>query len=278
MTQNVRNTEKTSDNTAKSSTEEGAKKPHEGAAPKGGAFTVTLGFSSLMTALTALVGCVVVAFMMGVIVGRDDVSSRPTLAEIAEEQDAAVAAALAAAKNAVSQNTAPATEGQDAAQPKSGEASVMSPEELKYATALKGKNAAASKSTAEATPPVTPSATPLATQATTPPATSTNAAPTTSTASSATAQNATQETAQDPAQALFDYEYQVASLKDENAVDKLRAKLEGEGLRTRMSKIGGYLKVSVHMRGTTAQAQALEQRMVELKLGKPVLQGKKAVQ
>ncbi len=277
MTQNVRNTEKKPETQAKNGTEEAGKKNADPAAPKGGAFTVTLGFSSLMTALTALVGCVVVAFMMGVIVGRDDVSSRPTLAEIAEEQDAAVAAALAAAKEMVAQKgattgaTTTGTAPEDTAEgTSSSEAHVMSPEELKYATALKGKNATAQKAastTASAPATVPATATPTTTTATAP-ATATTATP---------SAPASAEPIVDPATALYDYEYQVASLKDETAVDKLRAKLEGEGLRTRMSKIGGYLKVSVHMRGTTAQATALEQRMVELKLGKPVLQGKKMV-
>ncbi len=269
MAQNTRNTEKAPETEVKTKVEGATRKAPEAEPAKGGAFTVTLGFSSLMTALTALVGCVVVAFMMGVIVGRDDVSSRPTLAEIAEEQDAAVAAALAAAKNAVqgqnpSQNKAQAeAQAENSAQSTSTE-KVMTAEELKYATALKGKNTPAVQSSTAAAPPPTITVSPAS-------------AATGQATAAAQPVPTTPAVPVDPATILYDFEYQVASLKDEGAVDKLRAKLEGEGLRTRMSKIGGYLKVSVHMRGTTAQGQALEQRMVELKLGKPVLQGKKTV-
>ncbi len=302
MTQNIRTPEKTPDSpaakhsdTAKKAANRVVEKASDATQEKkqGQAFTVTLGFSSLMTALTALVGCVVVAFMMGVIVGRDDVASRPTLAEIAEEREAAMQAAERAAlaqeaerRAAVEQSAAEQAATEQAqknteanakanaqakveakaqAQPPASTAStksteaasadsktnaasvVMSPEELKYATALKGQRgqtAAAQKASAKPKPS------------------------TTATAQKSEASDKT----------LYDYVYQVASLKSEEAVDTLRAKLEGEGLRTRMSKSGDYLKVLVLLRGTTEQAVALQERMVELKLGKPLQQQKKAVE
>ncbi len=230
-------------------------------------FTVTLGFSSLMTALTVFVGCVVVAFMMGVIVGRDD-DDQLTLAQVVAERERAKEAAQAAQGDTIppelsSDATAGSKENIVPNMTVSDHAKIMSPEELKYATELKAR----SGNNAPKTPP---------TPATPKPAPS---APSAEAAQKPqTSPSTAQSTEQDKKTALYDYIYQVASLKDEGAVDKLRAQLEGEGLRTRMSKVGAYLKVVVLMRGTEEQALALQDRMVELKLGKPLQQQKQAVE
>ncbi len=228
-------------------------------------FTVTLGFSSLMTALTVFVGCVVVAFMMGVIVGRDD-DDQLTLAQVVAERERAKDAAKAAQQGETTppELTSNATAGsKEALIPNmtvSDHAKIMSPEELKYATELKARsgNTAQKPSPAPAKPKPAPSVKEAQKPQTSP--------------------SAAQGSEQDKKTALYDYIYQVASLKDESAVDKLRAQLEGEGLRTRMSKVGAYLKVVVLMRGTEEQALALQDRMVELKLGKPLQQQKQAVE
>ncbi len=268
MTQNRRTTEKTNEKKVEKSAEASAGKTAEKSGEKAGqkkaasavgSFTVTLGFSSLMTVLTALVGAVVVAFMMGVIVGRDDVASRPTLAQVAEAQEAAMQAQKA--KEETGQDaTASAKQTEQVAPPP---AQVMTPEELKYATALK------SKGEQKASPP--PS---VEKKEPAPPAQSSDASAPKENA--APVQNVQQP--QNNENALFDYVYQVASLKDEAAVDKLRAQLEGEGFRTRTGKSGDYMMVLILMRGTSAQALALQDRMVQLKLGKPVQQQKVAVE
>ncbi len=259
MSQNIRTTEKPNEKKVEKSSEKstekyGEKATQASAASGGGSFTVTLGFSSLMTVLTALVGAVVVAFMMGVIVGRDDVASRPTLAQVAEAQEAQLQAQKA--KEAKAQTAAQTPPPQENTPPTQ---QVMTPEELKYATALKSKGGQkAQPSKEEVATPVQSSAVEAAKEMVTQP-----------------------ETAPKPTEnkdALFDYVYQVASLKDEKAVDTLRAKLEGEGFRTRMSKSGNYLKVLVLLRGTSAQALALQDRMVQLKLGSPLQQQKTAVE
>ncbi len=252
-------------------------------------FSVTLGFSSLMTALTALVGCVVVAFMMGVIVGRDD-TARPTLAQIVAEKEAAKAAEQADAQ-ADTQGSGSASgqqSDQDAGQvlsplePARAHKTVMSAEELRYATELKGKVAGAakapSKPTAGAKPEATQNAAAQSTPSSTTAPTGASTTPANVTTTATTTSSGTQAPSASNATALYDYVYQVASLKSEESVDVLRAQLEGEGLRTRMVKSGDYLMVQVLMRGTTQQAKALQDLMVQLKLGAPVQQQKKAVE
>ncbi len=254
MTQNTQNTKNTEKTAEKPSVKD---------------FTMTLSFSSLMTAFTALVGCVVVAFMMGVIVGRDDVS-RPSLANIVAEKELAKTQE-GAAQGDTAQDSSDATQTELAPlEPARAHKAIMSPEELKYATALKGKSEQETQKTS--------------------PDTSANTSPAQNTGNAQdiaqnTAPSVTQgEAAQKPEKpaptvnSLYDYIYQVASLKNEDSVDTLRAQLEGEGMRTRMVKSGDYLMVQVLMRGTEAQGQALQERMIELKLGKPVQQQKKLVE
>lgn len=73
-----------------------------------------------------------------------------------------------------------------------------------------------------------------------------------------------------------DYVFQVAALKDEQAMDNLREKLEGRGLRTRMERSGKLFMVMVLMRGDNSRVSELEQIARELRLGTPLLRSKKA--
>lgn len=77
--------------------------------------------------------------------------------------------------------------------------------------------------------------------------------------------------------AIWDYVYQVAALKDERAVDALRQKLEGRGLRTRMERSGKVYTVMVLMRGDDSRVAELDQIVQSLRLGAPLLRGKKPV-
>lgn len=93
-------------------------------------------------------------------------------------------------------------------------------------------------------------------------------------------QRATAPAAQPKAQqteALFDFTYQVAAFKDKADADKLRAHLEGRGLRTRQQKSGKVLLVLVNLRGTELDAANLRKELQRMKLGKPVLASKKTV-
>lgn len=79
------------------------------------------------------------------------------------------------------------------------------------------------------------------------------------------------------AEPLFDYSFQVAAFKDKADADKLRARLESKGLRSRQQKSGKVLLVRVNLRGTELDAANLREELQRMKLGKPILASKKAV-
>lgn len=76
---------------------------------------------------------------------------------------------------------------------------------------------------------------------------------------------------------LFDYTFQMAALKDEQSVDNLRQRLEGRGMRTRMEKSGKLYLVFVLLRGDEQRAAEIVQTARELRLGEPLLRGRKPV-
>lgn len=80
-----------------------------------------------------------------------------------------------------------------------------------------------------------------------------------------------------PSAKACDYIYQVAALKDEQAVDSLRQKLEGYGLRTRMERSGKVYLVMVLIRGDESRAAELARITESLHLGEPLLRSRKAV-
>lgn len=77
--------------------------------------------------------------------------------------------------------------------------------------------------------------------------------------------------------ALFDFTYQVAAFRNKADADKLRARLEGRGLRTGQQKSGKVLLVLVHLRGAEPDAANLCEELQRMKLGKAILLSKKAV-
>ena len=79
------------------------------------------------------------------------------------------------------------------------------------------------------------------------------------------------------AEPLFDYSFQVAAFKDKADADKLRARLESKGLRSRQQKSGKVLLVLVNLRGTELDAANQREELQRMKLGKPLLASKKAV-
>lgn len=74
-----------------------------------------------------------------------------------------------------------------------------------------------------------------------------------------------------------DYIFQVAALKDEDSMDKLRQALEGKGFRTRMEHTGKIYMVMVHIRGDNSRVEELNRIAAELRLGPPLLRSKKPV-
>lgn len=76
---------------------------------------------------------------------------------------------------------------------------------------------------------------------------------------------------------LYDYVFQVAAFKGEDDADRLRKRLEGRGLRTRLQKSGKVQLVMVNLRGTELDAANLREELKRMKLGAPIQASKKAV-
>lgn len=77
--------------------------------------------------------------------------------------------------------------------------------------------------------------------------------------------------------AMFDYVFQVAAMRNEESVDALRQRLEGRGLRTRMQREGKMFLVLVMLRGDEARATEVVQILDSMRLGKPMIRGRKPV-
>ena len=99
-----------------------------------------------------------------------------------------------------------------------------------------------------------------------------------------TAQSASEKTAaparpQAAASALplYDFVFQVAAFRNVDDADRLRQRLEGQGLRTRGQKSGKLTLVMVHMRGTDLDAANLKEELQRMRLGSPLQKSKKQV-
>lgn len=77
--------------------------------------------------------------------------------------------------------------------------------------------------------------------------------------------------------AMFDYVFQVAALRDEQACDNLRQKLEGYGLRTRMERSGKVFIVLIALRGNAERVAEIAAIAADLRLGTPLLRSRKPV-
>ncbi len=80
-----------------------------------------------------------------------------------------------------------------------------------------------------------------------------------------------------PKTPLFDWLFQAAAFKDKADADRLRARLEERGLRSRQQKSGKVLLVMVSLRGTELDAANLREELRRMKLGAPILAAKKPV-
>ncbi len=213
------------------------------------AFTVNIGFSTVLTTCIVLACCILVAFVMGVMVGRGDNIEQ----EMAPLADFLPNDSLNAREQAAYAGSTAANSG------------VIYPEDLRYAVSLKARpDATLPASIPEQTAAPQP-ATPVP-----PPAIPAPETPTPAVVEA--------ELPASPAPTIFDFIFQVATFKDEAPVDRLRATLEGKSLRTRMEKKGKLYMVMVQMRGTVEQAAALRQMMIDMKLGPPLQRSKKAVE
>lgn len=76
---------------------------------------------------------------------------------------------------------------------------------------------------------------------------------------------------------LYDFVFQVAAFRNVDGADRLRQRLEGQGLRTRGQKSGKLTLVMVHMRGTDLDAANLKAELQRMRLGSPLQKSKKRV-
>ena len=76
---------------------------------------------------------------------------------------------------------------------------------------------------------------------------------------------------------LYDFVFQVAAFRNVDDADRLRQRLEGQGLRTRGQKSGKLTLVMVHMRGTELDAANLKEELQRMRLGSPLQKSKKRV-
>lgn len=202
-------------------------------------FTLEVSLSALVTAVVVAVVALGWVFAFGVIVGRgySPASSMPELAKLMPQSGGGHENATSAAPD------------------------ILRAEDLTFMTDLKQKPGVPSQPTRMSS----------GTDAGTMPATG---------AASAAARNATADAANATArasakvlqqpEALFDFVVQIVAYKNSNQADTLRERLEGEGMRTRMTVEKGpngkarWYRVQVILRGTDADVDAAKVRLADL--------------
>lgn len=217
-------------------------------------YTLRVTFSAMLTGCIVLLIAIGWAFMLGVIVGRGD---NP------EKQMPRLAGLLPG------EHPTGGAEGE-----KNGEippaAEIMKLEELRFSSSLKGKpgqhsveaKAKNAHNAAVPTPLPLPASHPAAPSLPVPAETGAPAAP--------NAVHTTGTEREAPKEQIFDFVFQVATFKDAESVDRLRARLEGLGLRTRMDRNGKLLKVMVLLRGNAEGGRNMQRQMADMGLGNPI--------
>ncbi len=247
-------------------------------------FVLHVSFSFVTTASVVFMGCVFLAFVLGVMVGRGEdpeAHIAPLVTLLPSGQESEAKGVEDASKSDVEQEGESAAQESTDTPEQTDNAQVMAPEDLNYSRDLKNKPGQEYRKPKVDTSPLDAAPAPVvkAPVVEKNEAASQNAA---AQASKAPVQQAATNTtiAQAPSieAKLYDYIFQVATFGTEEPIDKLREKLEGENFRTRMDKSGKFFRVLVLMRGTEAQALELRKRMVELKLGEPMQMSKKSVE
>ena len=73
-----------------------------------------------------------------------------------------------------------------------------------------------------------------------------------------------------PAEPRFDYVFQAAAFKGPVDAERLRARLEGAGLRAHVRPSGKVRLVVVSLRGTAEEARAVRGKLADMGLGRPI--------
>lgn len=205
-------------------------------------FALIINFTSMLTMAVLAVAAMTAAYIWGVMSGRhmDAGDMRP--------------------EKATAGPVAPAPEQKET------NISILKPQELEFVNELRGESRRPLEVKKEEIPALAQ-------------ANSAPEAPDLQSARSAQATDSTSEPGNvaDLTGAQFDYLFQMAALKNEQAVDSLREKLEGYGLRTRVERTGKLLLVLVPLRGDNARAGEIGRIAQELRLGKPLVRFQKPV-
>ena len=224
--------------------------------------------SSLLAAVFLVVAAVVLAYLGGVMSGRAYWKAHPQ--PIAARQTAPASGAVSPATTADDDGPAPgslaAGATDEAAEPKQ---KVLAAEELRFSRVLRN-DAATGDAPLKPLPPMTPVQPKPAgvAQAGVAPAQQGGAA----------GQQAAQSgIARPQTSGMYDYVFQVGAFKDADAVDSLRQRLEGRGMRTKMERSGKLYVVLVLLRGDEARAAEVLRSTEGMGLGKPIQRSRKPV-
>ena len=231
--------------------------------------------SSLLAAVFLVAVAVVLAYLGGVMSGRAYWKAHPQ--PIAAKQGASASGAVSPATAADDDGPTPggaANSADEAAEPKQ---KVLAAEELRFSRMLRN-DAATGDAPLKPMPPMTPVQPKPAgvVQAGVPQ----GAAQAVPGAQGAQAQGAVQGSGlakAPPVSGLYDFVFQVGAFKDADAVDSLRQRLEGRGMRTKMERSGKLYVVLVLLRGDDARATEVQRATESMGLGKPIQRSRKPV-
>jgi cell division septation protein DedD len=212
------------------------------------AYTLNLTFPMLLTTVIVVLIGVSWVFMFGVMVGRG------------YNPDAQI-----------NEITGRVLRGRQAPAVQEPPQAILRPEELDFGPALRDRsphNASAAVGLPVAQPPA--------------PQTNSTAVSSPPVAAGQAAQPPAQPAQQGTQPARFDFIYQAAAFREAGQADRLRARLEGEGVRTLLeesSAKGGksLYKVLAVRRGTEEDVKQLLDVLESLRLGQPILRSKKPV-
>ena len=233
--------------------------------------------SSLLAAVFLVAAAVVLAYLGGVMSGRAYWKAHPQ--PVASKQSTA-------ANGAVSPATAPDDDGPTpggaaagpadaAAEPKQ---KVLAAEELRFSRVLRN-DAATGDAPLKPMPPMTPVQPKPAgvVQAGVPQGAAAQAVPGAQGAQGQSAAQASGIAKAPQVSGLYDYVFQVGAFKEADAVDSLRQRLEGRGMRTKMERSGKLYVVLVLLRGDDARAAEVQRATESMGLGKPIQRSRKPV-
>ena len=227
--------------------------------------------SSLLAAVFLVVAAVVLAYLGGVMSGRAYWKAHPQ--PIAAKQGASASGAVSPATAADDDGPTPGTAANSADEAAEPKQKVLAAEELRFSRVLRN-DAATGDAPLKPLPPMTPVQPKPAgvVQAGVP-----QAVPN---AQGSQGQGAAQGSGiakAPPVSGLFDFVFQVGAFKDADAVDSLRQRLEGRGMRTKMERSGKLYVVLVLLRGDDARAAEVQRATESMGLGKPIQRSRKPV-